>query len=86
MNISGMDSVTSIGYGAFNCCYNLSSLKISSSVESIGNRAFSQCYKLSSVVIPASVTTVGEYVFLECSSITIYCEAESRPSEWIDNV
>jgi len=28
------------------------------------------------------VTSIGYYAFAYCSSLTIYCEAESQPSDW----
>ena len=44
-------SVTSIGRGAFNCCYYLTSVTIPNSVTSIGEYAFAECYGLTSVHI-----------------------------------
>jgi len=28
------------------------------------------------------VTSIGSYAFFGCSSLTIYCEATSKPSGW----
>ena len=52
------DSVTSIGYGAFEGCSFLSSLVIPDSVTSIGDGAFGHCSSLSSLVIPDGVTCI----------------------------
>ena len=60
------DSVTSIGYSAFNYCHGLSSIVISDSVTSIGKYAFNYCYGLSSIVIPDSVTSIGNSAFGYC--------------------
>jgi hypothetical protein len=51
-------------------------------VTAIGEDAFSNCYSLKSVVIPNSVTTIGSEAFFGCNSLTIYCEAESKPEGW----
>ena len=44
------NSVTSIGFGAFDGCSGLTSIEIPNSVTSIGKRAFSYCSGLTSVV------------------------------------
>ena len=59
-------SVTSIGDGAFSCCYSLSEIVIPSSVISIGDRAFSHCRSLSEIVIPSSITSIGDRAFYNC--------------------
>ena len=59
-----------------------SSRYMSLNTLSFSSYAFYNCSALESVTIPASVTSVGEYVFYGCSSVTIYCEAENRPTGW----
>ncbi len=78
-------SVTSIGVGAFYGCSSLVSIEIPSSVTSIGDGAFAGCSSLASIVIPSSVTSIGWQTFAGCSGLTIYCEAESKPSGWYSN-
>ena len=63
-------TVTSIGDGAFNNCYNLSSITIPHSVTSIGSDAFDYCTSLAGVTISASVTNIGAQAFGDCSSLT----------------
>lgn len=55
--------VTGIGNGAFNGCYNLTSVTIPGSVQTIGEYAFSNCPNLFSVTVPDGVLSVGEGAF-----------------------
>ena len=63
------NSVTSIGEGAFDDCYDLTSVTIPDSVTSIGDEAFDDCYGLTSVTIPNSVTSIGDGAFEYCYSL-----------------
>ncbi len=78
------NSVTSIGGEVFKYCSSLESITIPNSVTSIGIYAFYDCSSLESITIPNSVTSIGNYAFSGCSNLTIYCEAESKPSGWDD--
>ena len=79
------NSVTSVGSAVFNGCKALVSIEIPNSVTSIGNTAFADCTSLTKIIIPDSVTRISDYLFSGCSSITIYCEATSKPSGWSAN-
>ncbi|MDE7394645.1 MAG: leucine-rich repeat domain-containing protein, partial [Clostridiales bacterium] len=47
--------------------------------------AFWGCRSLTSIIIPSSVTDIGGGAFYSCSALTIYCEAQSKPSGWANN-
>ena len=64
------NSVTSIGLGAFDGCYGLTSINIPNSVTSIGNGTFNGCTGLTSVTIPNSVKSIGIDAFMGCSGLT----------------
>ena len=70
MNTVIPNSVTSIRYGAFRFCYDLTSVTIPNSVTSIGYLAFDGCSSLTSVTIPSSVTSIGHDAFGGCSGLT----------------
>ena len=82
------DSVESIPYNLFNTeSYTtypkIAGIKIGNNVKSIGYNAFRGVSSVSSVIIPVSVESIGSYAF---SSInTIYCEAQSKPTNWSSN-
>ena len=64
------NSVTSIGYSAFENCTSLTSVTIPDSVTSIDYSAFENCTSLTSVTIPNDVTSIGYGVFQGCISLT----------------
>ena len=77
------ESVTSIGYSAFNGCTGLTSVTIGNSVRFFGDYAFNGCNGLTSIVIPSSVTSIGYYAFGECSSLTgVYFEGNAPSATW----
>jgi hypothetical protein len=65
------DTVTTVGYGAFTHCRNLTSVTVPASVTAIGDCAFDFCSNLKSVTIPASVTKIGGNAFYGCNSLSV---------------
>jgi len=63
------NSVTSIGYMAFDGCTSLTSVTITHSVTTIGDWAFLSCTSLTSVTIGSSATTIGVGAFCGCTSL-----------------
>ncbi len=63
------DSVTSLGYAAFQSCTNLTSLTIDNNVASLGNYEFYGCSSLASVTIGTGVTSLGYDAFAFCTSL-----------------
>ena len=64
------DSVTSIGYNAFDGCEGLKSVTIPDGVTEIGGDAFSGCAGLTSVTIPSGVRSIGDRAFSGCAGLT----------------
>ena len=64
------DGVTSIGNGAFQYCFSLTSLIIPDGVTNIEKYAFNNCHSLTSLIIPDGVTNIEQYVFQNCYSLT----------------
>lgn len=69
-SITISDSVTSIGWGAFDSCFYITSVTIPDSVTTIGTQAFRGCTGLASLTIGSGVTTIGDYAFALCSGLT----------------
>jgi hypothetical protein len=73
------NSVTSIGYAAFEYCPGLTSVVIPNSVTSIGNYTFGSCSSLTSITIPNSVTSIGNNTFEYCTGLTSIIVDENNP-------
>lgn len=60
------DSVTKIGYRAFETCTSLLGVEIPHSVINISTQAFLGCKSLESVIIHEGVQTIGQRAFTAC--------------------
>jgi hypothetical protein len=64
------NSVTNIGFYAFNGCWRLTSVTIPNSVTTIADGAFSVCMALTNVTIGSGVATIGNLAFYGCTKLT----------------
>jgi hypothetical protein len=62
------DSVTDIGYSAFNGS-SITGVTIPESIKNIARWTFGKCERLTTVIIPDSVTSIGDYAFTRCSNL-----------------
>lgn len=81
-NVEISNGITNIGNSAFKYCRKLVSVAISNGVTSIGFEAFNSCDALTFITIPDSVAFIDALAFYVCYNLTIYCEAETQPSDW----
>ena len=73
-------TVVCIDTGAFEDCYDLTSVVIGDSVESIGENAFLGCTSLTSVTVGCGVTAIGSKAFNYCNSLqTVTCRGMVPP-------
>lgn len=75
-------TVTTICESVFKGVVNLKSVTIPNTIVSIGDDAFNGCNRLPQIIIPNTVTTMGQGAFGGCSSLSIYCAATSKPTQW----
>jgi len=76
------DSIKEIGDSAFRSCSALEIIRIPEGLEIIGEWAIADCTKLPRINLPAGITVVGEGAFSDSNSLTIYCEAPTKPGSW----
>ena len=63
------ESVTSIGEGAFNGCYGMTSLVLPNNISIIKKGTFQYCRSLTSLTVPASVQYIYQEAFAGCTSL-----------------
>ena len=82
LEIISIPNNASIGEYAFYGCENLDGVALNGSITIIKTGAFSRCTRLVGITIPRTVAVIDYDAFELCPALTIYCEAESQPSEW----
>ena len=64
------DKVDTIGYCAFQDCYDLTNVVIPNSIKKIEDIAFLGCRSLTNINLPNSVTSIGSGAFQNCTNLT----------------
>ena len=73
------NSVTTIGYNAFDECSNLTSIIFPNSVTTIRGSAFKNCSGLTTVTIPNSVKFIGDSAFSGCTNLSSIIVKQAKP-------
>ena len=72
---------TIYNYAINNCPY-LKTMIVSNTVENLNAHGIMHCDNMERLYIPKSVTYIGQDGVYGCDTVTIYCEAESKPWNW----
>lgn len=63
------DGITTVGYGLFRKCANLTTVSLPDTVTVLREYAFSECPRLETVSLPNTLTKIGERVFYDCPKL-----------------
>ena len=67
------DDLTYIGYGAFNACTGLTSIKLPRNLVAISTQGFAYCSGLNkTIIMPESLEEIGNYAFSGCSNVPCF--------------
>ncbi|MBR2341015.1 MAG: leucine-rich repeat protein [Clostridia bacterium] len=77
------NSLKTIGRYAFHGCTGLTSVVFPQSLTRISDYAFRTCSSLNSITITNALTSMGMHVFNASNNLTVYCEYDSAPKDWI---
>ncbi len=76
-------TVTKIGYSAFDGCTQLTAITLPAGLRELGSGAFSGCTALTGVALPDSLTALGHGAFANCTSLTaVEFPAGITPASW----
>lgn len=76
-------TVTKIGYSAFDGCTQLTAITLPAGLRELGSGAFSGCTALTGVALPDSLTALGSGAFRNCSALTaVEFPAGITPASW----
>ena len=64
------DSVTEIGWGAFEDCSNLETVVLSNNISEISVDMFNNCTSLTNIKLPNGITEIAERAFQNCELLT----------------
>lgn len=65
------DTLTYIGVSAFDTCYNLTYVNMSSGLTTLNRRAFYSCTSLTEIYVPGTVADIPEQCFGRCSKLAV---------------
>ena len=77
------DTLTEIGYGAFEACFKLTSVKLQNGIKIIKSATFSQCENLTSINIPDSVTSIDSSAFGDTAIINNQTSSLKYVDKWL---
>jgi len=69
-SITGVQTATYIGQGAFRDCVKLASVSLREGIAKIEPETFYQCSELFRIGLPATVKEIGDYAFAYCTTLS----------------
>ncbi len=78
--------VETIGYDAFNYCWNLKKIELPSTLKTIADQAFYNCDAIKRIELPSSLDSIGSQAFYSCDNLTIVVSKIQTPFKINTNV
>lgn len=63
------DTITSIGFRAFECCIALQTVNLPNTIQQIGESTFANNYALTTITLPKDLTDIGFWAFENCTAL-----------------
>ncbi len=80
------NGISLISAKTFYKCTSLKNIILPNTITNICSYAFGSCSSLEEIIIPKTVKTIYNHIFYKCTNLkVVYCEAESKSSEWDDD-